>query len=109
MELGSIDGLCQLDTCRLHQGAVEGTAYCQRQGATFELLQLLTSLGYTFDGAADDQLAGGVVVGRDDDFAGGGNLGADVFNGLVVEFDDGGHGGGTQFAALLHGVGTGND
>ena len=57
--------------------------------------------------AGDHQLAGIVVVGAGEDA--GVERCADFLDLLILEADDGGHGGGIELAGALHGLGAGAD
>ena len=61
--------------------------------------------------AGDDDLAGAVPVGGDDDaeLAAGGDLVADFADAGAVEVEDGGHGAGLALAGVVHGLGAGAD
>ena len=108
-EVNFLDGLLQLLGSRLHQGAVESTAHGQNQRTLGTgSLQLLACSVHSIHVAADYQLAGTVIVGRNHHAVTlGRNLCAGSLDGLVGQGDNGCHGAGSHFASLLHGLCTG--
>ena len=100
-ERSGLDGGFELHAGGFHQRRVERTADVQLQRA------FRTGFGQFGAGgvdglvaAGDHQLAGAVVVGRDDHT---GNRGANLFYDVVGQADDGGHRRRVLFAGLLHG------
>lgn len=104
VDLGGLDGGGEAGACRLHEGGVEGSAYLEGECALGAGgLGCFAGCGDGFDLAGDDDLAGAVVVGSDDDAGSGG---ADLLYLLVGERYDGCHGGGMELAGVLHGLGA---
>ena len=87
-----------------HHGAVKRTADLELKPTALAFLGLLAGQGHGGLGAADNKLAGGVVVGHQQQLAAlGDGFGHNFFNGWLVELEQGGH------ATLAFGVGLGHE
>ena len=108
VECCGLDGVGQFGAGGLHAGRVETAADGQTQGAfgsgSFHLLAGGVNGG---DFARDDNLAGTVVVGADNDAVVDG--GAELLDLLVGQSEHGGHCRGILLAGFLHCVGAGRD
>ena len=107
VDFGAGNGFRELLAGRLHKRGVECSAHGQGQGA-LRTCGLESCAGF-FDGllfSGDYHLSVGVVVGCDHDARG---PGANRFNSIGVQRDDGGHCARLHLAAALHSAGPGGD
>lgn len=105
IECGGCYGSFQLLAGRLHQRRVEGATHLQYQRTLGTgSLELLAGDIDTFYAAADNELAGAIIVSRDNDLVA--DAGAYFFDFGIVHTEYGSHGGGIELAGTLHGIGT---